>query len=249
MRIILVTSDLTYCPENYNDVFEYVVQNSRPHIAGVILVKINKLGTLLKLPYLYFAGCKNIASELSRNLGDTILLRRKKKFLEKIGVPFITVKSINDGAGILWLQAMKPDLILNMRARCIYKDSILKIPRLGCVNVHHGILSFQKGLFCDLYAIADDRETGFTIHKMARQIDRGEILYQETIRSSKNYLDYLKEVASKEKVAIVRFIEKVAQVNSLPKILPITDINNHANFTKTPDLKMIKQLQHKGMIL
>lgn len=248
MKIILVTSDLTYCPENYNDVFEYVVQNSRPHIAGVILVKINKLSTLFKLPYLYFAGCKNIASALNHNLGD-IILGRKKKFLEKSGIPFISVNSINDECSILWLQTMKPDLVLNMRARCIYKGSILKISRLGCANVHHGILPFQKGLFCDLYAIADDRETGFTIHKMARQIDRGQILYQETIRSNKNYLEYLKETASKEKVAIVRFIEKVAQVNSLPKSLSITDINNHANFTKTPDLKMIKQLQYKGMIL
>lgn len=248
MKIILVTSDLTYCPENYNEVFEYVVQNSRPHIAGVILVKINKLGILFKLPYLYFAGCKNIASALSHNLGDTTL-GRKKNFLEKIGVPFISIKSINDENSILWLQTMKPDLVLNMRARCIYKDSILKIPRLGCVNEHHGMLPFQKGLFCDLYAIADDRETGFTIHKMARQIDRGEILYQETTRSNKNYLEYLKGAASKEKVAITRFIEKVAQVNSLPISLTITDINNHAIFTKTPDLKMIKQLQRKGMIL
>lgn len=248
MKIILVTSDLTYCPENYNDVFEYVVQNLKPRIAGVILVRINKFGILFKLPYLYFAGCKNIASALRHNLGEAIL-GRKKRFLEKSGIPLISVKSINDGNGILWLRAMKPDLVLNMRARCIYKDSVLEIPRLGCVNVHHGILPFQGGLFCDLYAIADDRETGFTIHKMARQIDQGEILYQETIRSNKNYLDYLKEVVSKEKVAIVRFIEKVAQANSLPKSLPITDTNNHAIFTKTPDLKMIKQLQRKGMIL
>lgn len=248
MKIILVTSDLTYCPENYNDVFEYVVQNLRPHIAGVILVRINKFGILFKLPYLYFAGCKNIASALRHNLGDTSL-GKKKKFLEKSEIPFISVKSINDGNSILWLQSMKPDLVLNMRARCVYKDSVLKIPRLGCVNVHHGILPFQKGLFCDLYAIGFNRETGFTIHKMSRQIDRGEILYQETIRGNKNYLEYLKEIAAKEKVSIVGFIEKIAQANSLPKSLSITGINNHANFTKTPDLKIIKKLQHKGMIL
>ena len=185
MKIILVTSDLTYVPENYNDVFEFVAQNSQQYIVGVVLVSINKLSIVAKIPYLYFAGCKNIAKTLTRNVGDA-LLGRKKKFLKKFGVPFLSVKSINDRKAILWLQTIEPDLILNMRARCIYKDAVLKIPHLGCVNVHHGILPFQKGIFCDLHAIANDRETGFTIHTMARQIDRGEILYQETIRSSKN---------------------------------------------------------------
>ena len=43
MKIILVTSDLTYAPENYNDVFEYVISNASQHLAGIVIVKINKI--------------------------------------------------------------------------------------------------------------------------------------------------------------------------------------------------------------
>jgi len=246
MKIILVTSDLTYVPQNYDEVLEFVIRKSRQHIAGIILAKINKLGILAKLPYLYLAGCKNMANTLASNIG-TILLGRKKKLLRKYQLPFIFAGSINDARAVLWLRSIKPDLILNMRARCMYKEIVLKIPRLGCVNVHHGILPYQKGLFCDLYALADNRRTGFSIHKMTNHIDQGQILYREEVKRNKTYIDYLAAAASKEKVAIVNFIEKMAQSNLLPEEPP--NINNHPVVTTTPDFRIIKQLQRKGIIL
>ena len=247
MKIILVTSDLTYAPQNYNDVFEYVVRNSSQHIAGVVLIRIGKLGVLAKLPYLYFAGCKNIADTLARNLGSALLVGRKRKFLRKLAIPFISVNSINDRKAILWLNNLKPDLILNMRARCIYKDVVLETPRLGCVNVHHGILPRQKGLFCDLYALAENRGAGFTIHQMTNEIDQGQILYREEVNTNKNYISYLTGVALKEKVAIVNFIGIVAHNGSLPQA--IASENYDPVITTTPNFKIIKELQRKGIIL
>jgi hypothetical protein len=43
MKTILVTSNFTYTPENYSNVLEVVINNSRKNIAGVVLVKINLL--------------------------------------------------------------------------------------------------------------------------------------------------------------------------------------------------------------
>ncbi len=246
MKIVLVTSDLTYAPKNYNDVFEFVVRNSRQHIAGVVLVRINKFGVLAKLPYLYFAGCKNIANTLVRNFSDA-LFGQKKKFLKNLGVPFISVKSINDQKAILWLQTLKPNLILNMRARCIYKNAVLKIPHLGCANVHHGILPYQKGLFCDLYALADNRATGFTIHQMTNHVDQGRILHREEVNKNKNYVDYLAEVASKEKVAIVALIKRTVRGNLLSEAISNND--QHPTVTTTPNFRKIKELQRKEIIL
>ena len=246
MKIILVTSDLTYAPENYNDVFEFVVRSSRQHIVGVVLVRINKLGVLAKLPYLYFAGCKNIARTLACNFSDA-LLGQKKKFLKNLEIPFISVKSINDRKAILWLEALKPDLIFNMRARCIYKDAVLKIPHLGCVNVHHGILPHQKGFFCDLYALADNRTVGFTIHQMTNHVDQGQILYREEVDKNKNYIDYLAGVASREKTAIVNFMERNVQGNFSPEA--ISNSKHRPIVTTTPNFRTIKELQRKGMIL
>lgn len=246
MKTIIVTSNLTYTPQNYNNVLESVLRDSQKYIAGVILIKINLLNILAKLPYLYFVGCENIANTLAHNIGDT-LLKRKEKLFGKYNTPFIYAGSISDPKIIPWIQKIEPDLILNMRAKCMYKDSILKIPRLGCVNIHHGVLPQQRGLFCDLYALGNNREAGFTIHKMTSHVDQGQIFYQEKNKGNKNYMKYLMECSPKEAKAIASFINNVAQNNCLPEGTP--NKCEQPIVTVTPDSKAIKQLQHNGLIL
>jgi folate-dependent phosphoribosylglycinamide formyltransferase PurN len=248
MKIILVISDLTYVPKNYNDVFEYVVENLRQYLAGVIIIKINKSYVFLKILFLFFAFCNKTAIVLLCNLIDA-LLKKKKKFLDKLGIPYISIKNINDDFSVAWLKSKSPDLILNMRARCIYKKVVLQIPRLGCINVHHGILPHQKGLFCDLYAIADDEKTGFSIHKMTNYIDQGDIYYREEVEGNKNYIEYLSKVALREKQVIVNFIRDVIRNNNLPN--PIINLNEKqkSTLTTTPNFKKIKEFKNKGVIL
>jgi len=210
MKIILVTSDLTYAPKNYNDVFEYVINNASQHLAGVVIVKISKISVFAKVPYLYFARCNNMANTLIRNLADT-LSGRKRKFLTELKIPFVFVNSINDERTISWLKSIKPDLILNMRARCFYKEAVLQIPRLSCVNVHHGILPHQRGLFCDLYALADDKTAGFTIHRMISGIDQGSIFHTQEADKNKNYIEI------KEKIEHLK-LDKLNKENILKKL-------------------------------
>ena len=246
MKTILVTSDLTYAPQNYSNVLEFVISNSRQQIAGVVLIKINLLNIFGKVLFLYFSGCRNIAKTLTLNLFST-LLREKKKMLKKNNIPFIEVKSINNEKAILWLKQVSPDLIVNMRARCIYRDSVLRIPRLGCINVHHGILPQQRGLFCDLYALAENKETGFTIHRMTSQIDIGQIFYQVKIESEKDYMKYLSKVSRREGTAISTSINKIMANGFL--LESALEKCGNSIVTTTPDFKTIKQLQHKGIIL
>ena len=246
MKTILVTSDLTYAPQNYSNVLEFVISNSRQQIAGVVLIKINLLNIFGKVLFLYFSGCRNIAKTLTLNLFST-LLREKKKLFKKNNIPFIEVKSINNEKAILWLKQVSPDLIVNMRARCIYRDSVLRIPRLGCINVHHGILPQQRGLFCDLYALAENKETGFTIHRMTSQIDIGQIFYQVRIENEKDYIKYLSKVSSREGMAISTSINKIMANGFL--LESALEKCGNSIVTTTPDFKTIKQLQHKGIIL
>jgi folate-dependent phosphoribosylglycinamide formyltransferase PurN len=246
MKTILVTSDLTYTPQNYSNVLEFVMSNSKQQIAGMVLIKINLLNIFGKVLFLYFSGCRNMAKTLTLNLFST-LLREKKKLFKKYNIPFVEVKNINNAKAISWLQKISPDLIVNMRARCIYKNSILRVPRLGCINIHHGILPKQRGLFCDLYALAENKETGFTIHQMTNQIDIGQIFYQEKIDNDKDYMKYLSKVSRSEGMAISTFINKIAADGFLLKgALKKCD---NSIVTTTPDFKKIKQLQYKGIIL
>jgi len=246
MKTILVTSDLTYAPNNYSNILEFIVGNSEKKIAGVVLIKINLLSIFGKVLFLYFSGCRNMAKTLTLNLFST-LLREKKKLFKKYNIPFIEVKNINDAKAISWLKQASPDLIVNMRARCIYGDGVLRIPRLGCINVHHGILPQQRGLFCDLHALAENKETGFTIHQMTNQIDIGQIFYQVKIESEKDYMKYLSKVSRREGITISTAINKIMANGFL--LEGVLKKCGNSVVTTTPDFKTIKQLQHKGIIL
>jgi methionyl-tRNA formyltransferase len=246
MKTIIVTSNLTYTPQNYNNVLDYVLKNSQDNIAGAVLIRISLLKIIAKIPYLYLTGCRNIASVLLGNVFD-VMLRRKENLLRVYGIPFIYAENINDSDSISWIQKINPDLILNMRTRCVYRNTVLTIPRLGCVNVHHGILPQQVGLFCDLHALGDNREVGFTIHKMTSKIDRGQILHQEKNNRSNNYIKYLLGSSLREMRAIADFINKIAEQSSLPE--GVLNTGTGRIVTTTPNFEEIKTLQKKGVIL
>ena len=95
--------------------------------------------------------CNNIANTLVRNMLDQ---RHKKieKLFKKYNVPIIKLNSVDDQQIIEWIKTNKIDIVINFRARCIFKKNLLVAPRLGCVNIHHGILPEYRGLFSDLYA-------------------------------------------------------------------------------------------------
>ncbi len=246
MKIILVASEITYCPDNYDSVLEAVLKGSKKHIAGIVIIKINFLDVLKKIPYLYFAGCKNMVKVLAQNTKEA-RLKTKEKLFKKYNIPILYAKSINDLNSILWIKQDNADLVINMRARCMYGDAILKAPRLGCVNLHHGLLPEQRGLFCDLHALADNKETGFTIHKMTKQTDCGPILYRRKVEKDNNYINYLRRSAPVEAKSLADFINKTAQNNSLSG--GVLEKCDQPVITTTPRFKAIKQLQSKGMIL
>ena len=247
MKVVLVTSDITYVPDNYNDVLEHVVQCCAPHLAGVMLITIPTASVAARVPYLYAAGCTAIAGTLSRNMYDS-WNHTKQHILRKAEVPCMSVHDINDAHAKTWLKSIEPDVLINMRARCIYKKEVLGIPRLGCINVHHGLLPQQIGLFCDVHAMANDLPAGFTIHTMTHRIDDGSILYQEVVPKDARYMRYLATVASKEKEAIIRCIEYIVRTGKLPNAIT-TGNDSDSIKTSTPTFKTIKEYQRKGMIL
>ncbi len=173
--------------------------------------------------------------------------RKKERLFASRGLPTLYTTSINDERVVNWVKALQPDLIVNMRARCIYQQAILATARLGCINVHHGLLPEQRGLFCDLFAVADQRVTGFTIHTMTPGIDQGTILFQETVTASKNYMEYLSTVAQAESKAISKLITSIAHSDALP--LGKTNTCDRPRLTTTPTLKELKEFHRQGMVL
>lgn len=77
------------------------------------------------------------------------------------------------------LRAVKPDVILVWSYSMILPPAVLEVPRLGCVNVHGGLLPNYRGGHVMHWAIINgESETGVTLHYMDEAVDRGPIIAQ-----------------------------------------------------------------------
>jgi len=78
------------------------------------------------------------------------------------------------------LQALEPDLLLNLYSLYMIHDTNLRVPRLGCYNVHPGPLPRYAGLNSMCWAIYNgETQHGVTVHQMVPEVDAGPIAYQE----------------------------------------------------------------------
>ena len=73
----------------------------------------------------------------------------------------------------------------------ILKETVFRIPRLGCINLHQGLAPIYRGgppIFWELFN--DERELGLTIHFVGSKVDSGDIIVQETIPLEYDYQTY-----------------------------------------------------------
>jgi methionyl-tRNA formyltransferase len=86
---------------------------------------------------------------------------------EKVKVPEVVAQ----------LADLKPDLIVVAAFGQFLPESILNLPKYGCINVHGSLLPRLRGAAPVQYAILQgDTKAGVTIMKMAKGMDTGDML-------------------------------------------------------------------------
>lgn len=97
------------------------------------------------------------------------------------GLPVLQPARAREAAFIEKLRMLGPDLIVVAAYGQILPQTILDLPRFGCINVHTSLLPKYRGAAPIQWAILDDqKETGVTIMKMDAGMDTGPIITQAT---------------------------------------------------------------------
>jgi methionyl-tRNA formyltransferase len=98
---------------------------------------------------------------------------------QEAGLPILQPESARDPAFASELTALRPDVIVVAAYGQILPQTVLDLPRVGCVNVHASLLPKYRGAAPIQWAILrNETETGVTIMKMAAGMDTGDILSQ-----------------------------------------------------------------------
>ncbi len=257
LKVLLVTSEINYMPGNYNPLIQGLITNQSTNgfdISGVVELKtLDKqlLSPLVKMP---FVGMYKMPLQIIQNIKSEKINQTRQKICNKSQIPLLKWQSMNTPQARSWVVDNQIDIILNIRTRCIYKKAILNAPKLGCINIHHGILPHYRGTFCDLYALSEYRPAGYSIHRMVKKIDDGEVykvtqVLQRKTQEKVDYIDYLKRTIDLEIEDLTHLLNQINTSQKLPEPLKFTSNPSDILYTKNPTPKEIIKLIRQGITL
>src|ERR1700758_485806 len=103
-----------------------------------------------------------------------------KEVALRLNLPVLQPERARKEEFVQELRKLAPDLMVVAAYGQILPQSILDLPRFGCLNVHTSLLPKYRGAAPIQWAILEDEtETGITIMKMEAGLDTGDILIQE----------------------------------------------------------------------
>lgn len=217
MKTLVITSAVTFVPDNYDDLTLGLADN--PYVQGLVVIDNRSADIYLKAFLLMLSGAGPLMGwHLLKNSLDNSLARKQKRY-ESLGKKVWVVKDINSEETIKFLSSLEPDVILNARTRSFFKKRLLSIPKIGCINIHHGLLPHQRGLMCDFWAHLFGTSFGFSIHEMTSKLDDGSLLKVVEVSSDKkNYLQSLKNAAQLETAAATEVLHEIARTQKIQGI-------------------------------
>jgi len=158
-----------------------------------------------------------------------------KTLAEELKLPVLQPLKARDETFIAELRGLKPDLIVVVAYGQILPQSILDLPKFGCVNVHTSLLPKYRGASPIQSAILNgDAQTGVTIMKMDVGLDTGGIISQARTPilkedNSQTLHDRLAQIGAD---LLVKTIPDYVEGKILPKPQPVEGASYAAKIKK-----------------
>jgi methionyl-tRNA formyltransferase len=98
------------------------------------------------------------------------------------GIPYQLLSNPNSKEFVSAVEDRRADVLVSVACPAILKENLLRVPPMGCINIHHAPLPRYKGMMPTFWQMYHgERQLGLTIHYMAARIDEGEALLQEEL--------------------------------------------------------------------
>lgn len=93
------------------------------------------------------------------------------------GIPVFQPDSFRQPEAVEELRALEPDICAVVAYGRILPQSVLDIPKYGCINIHASLLPSYRGSAPYQWAVLDGcRETGVTAMYLTKEMDAGDII-------------------------------------------------------------------------
>lgn len=174
--------------------------------------------------------------------GDSI-----SKLAAREAVPEIATHSVNAKSYHEEVRRLAPDVIVSVAAPQIFRETLLAIPRLGCINIHSGRLPTYRGMMPVFWQmLAGERSVTVTVHEMVAELDMGRIL--GTLEFPLEERDCLDRVITATKTAgarlMIHVLEQIREGKADPREFDPAD-SGYFSFPEPADVKKFRGRGHR----
>lgn len=206
---IVVPNDRFYM----NDSVQWFVQNlpEYVHLELCVLVEASPFGkrtTFMQrvVESLRIFGVKFFIKYSFRYIWMTLSKGNVERVLRDLSLPSSKAQNVNTSAVINSLSKLELDLIINIGANQVFRDELLNLPSIGCLNAHTSLLPAYRGLMPSFWVLKNmETKTGVSIFFMDAGIDTGHVLVRKQYEIKDRVQSKL--IADTKKLAMQGIIE------------------------------------------
>ena len=158
---------------------------------------------------------------------------------EELLIPVYQPEKLREGDNDKLIRELNPDVIVVVAYGQILPESILNIPRYGCINVHGSLLPKYRGAAPIQWSVLNgDEVTGVTTMYMEKGLDTGDILLTEEYKIGINetageVFDNLSELGGELIIKTLDYAEK-------GMLKPVKQDDSLSSYAKMLDKSMCK---------
>lgn len=171
-------------------ILDKLLATDKHRIRGVVIVHgdyggycgihaLFRLARVTTVPYLVYKlfvfGLFKVVRRISKRDWEV------KDVVQRHNIPYMCTPKINTEEVALFMKRKSPDVLISVSCPQRIRKKLLKIPKLGAVNIHSSLLPAYAGLAPYFWVLArGELSTGTTIHYMTDQFDEGKILQRQS---------------------------------------------------------------------
>jgi methionyl-tRNA formyltransferase len=248
LRVHFITEDDPLYVAEFFDAFLSLYEREEIEITAISIQEpFNeaRLSTARRVFSLY--GPTGFARLLVRFAGRRLQGRSIARLAREENIPLVTTKSVNDPGFVERVKLLDPDVVVSVAAPEIFKDAILKAPRLGCINVHSGRLPKYRGMMPTFWQMrSGEPNVTVTVHEMAERLDAGAVLGTAECRiEQRDSLDRVMVAAKHEGARLlIRVLRGLAAGEIQPQQLDMAEAS-YFSFPRRADVLQLRQLGHR----
>lgn len=166
------------------------------------------------------------------------------KIARRHEVPVESVEDINAPEFLARLEEMGVDVVISVSCPQIFRE-LLRLPPMGCVNVHAGPLPRYRGMLPTFWALYEhEEETAVTVHYMNEELDDGPIILQEAVPIPPG--ETQANLMRRCKIVGARLLSQTIDLLEMDEVQPQANPRDEATYYSFPTPEQARKFREQG---